>query len=154
MREFEIRPTCRSIPGNVRLRFQDHVVGLIVTLNDVRTGESGTDFGAESGVVKSRGHGAEQLWKFVFQRRERAHVCACLSRVFHHREQQKRTPVFSCFERRRGMKPLEPADTLVDVFSCTRGCVPCSAILSLAPRLREVGRSCERMDTKGYGGGA
>lgn len=28
------------------------------------------------------------------------------------------------FERRRGMKPLSQPTTLVDVFPCTRGCVP------------------------------
>lgn len=68
-------------------------------------------------VVKSTRSGTAV--KICFSRR---HVCTMyLSCVF-----PRETDRFSVpsFERRRGMKPLSQPTTLVDVFPCTRGCVP------------------------------
>lgn len=104
-------------------------------------------------VVKSTRSGTAE--KICFSRR---HVCTMyLSCVF-----PRETDRFSVpsFERRRGMKPLSQPTTLVDVFPCTRGCVPDSLFfslplfISLPPCLFLSFSlffllSCERMDAKG-----
>lgn len=105
-----------SPPSVSRFRPVHHVVVVIAALNDVRS-----DFRDFESL--NRRDSCENLF-FSATR-------VYLSCVF-----PRETDRFSVpsFERRRGMKPSSQPTTLVDVFPCTRGCVP-DSLFFLSPSL-------------------
>lgn len=105
-------------------------------------------------VVKSGKHGMEQLWKFVFQTGKRTYVS--IARISRRAAETDRfSSVSRDGEGRNPWASRHPCRHLPVYKGLCFGFGTLSFSLSLfsplPPRLWEVGRSCERMDTKGTG---